>query len=183
MHNQPSGLCFSTCALCCIKTAFGSVKFSQTGSTKCCYQAICLSDPELVCLSSTLISSSEGTDFSHRALENLKDWVCVSVQDAKLLLSLVPGGSVLPTSPEEQSSISQRRRKCRAATPNFSQLHTSSDLDLHQILQGRKTSAWSKAPHYIIYREMFTLKQPTQKMTIRRLHLSEKIDLIRLIQG
>lgn len=46
-----------------------------------------------------------------------------STYPCKQLISLVPPGSMFLTSQEKQSSVFQRRKKCRAATPNFSYTH------------------------------------------------------------
>lgn len=60
---------------------------------------------------------------------------------------------MLPTSPKEQSSISQKRRKRRAGTVTYIRLGSTPDPS-----GKKKTSAWNKALRYIIYRDMFTLK-------------------------
>lgn len=46
-----------------------------------------------------------------------------STYPCKQLISLVPPGSMFLTSQDKQSSVSQKRKKCRAATPNFSYTH------------------------------------------------------------
>lgn len=95
----------------------------------------------------------------------------------KHLLSLdqSSAGSMFLTSKEKQSSSFQKRRKRPAATPSFGRLHPSSVLDLHQILSEKKAPALSKVLHYKICREMFTLEQPAQKRTFRRINLPEKL--------
>lgn len=75
----------------------------------------------------------------------------------KQLPSLVPSASMFLTSQEKHSTIFQKRRKCRAVTPNFSHLHPAPVLD-PQIPGEKIASALSKVLHYKTYREMLALK-------------------------
>lgn len=88
---------------------------------------------------------------------------------------------MLPTSPKDQSSISQKRRKYRAGTPSFSQLCTS-DLDLHQILQGKKTISEEQSTTLYNLQGDVYFKIANSEDDDQEAPFVRKIDLIRLIQ-